>query len=77
MTVLRRGDHVWATYDGKTVEAMVTLASSNGKSLIIMFEAMLGGHVGAMPVSMLSDGSFQSLMEGRPIDLVIKSDAAQ
>lgn len=75
--ILKRGDIVIATYGDKTVDAMVTLASPNGKSLIIMFEAMLGGHVGVMPVLMHDDGRFESLLEGRPISLMLKTEAVQ
>lgn len=66
---LKRGDFVKATYDGRTVEAMVTLASSNGRSLVIMWgDGMLGGHAGMMPISCDESGCY-SLIEGEPIKL--------
>lgn len=64
---LKRGDFVRATYAGKTVDAMVTLVSPNGKSVFIMFDAMLGGHVGAMPISQEDDGTYVSVLEQLPI----------
>jgi hypothetical protein len=66
--VFQRGDFVEASADGKTVKGMVTLASPNGQSLIIMFDDMLDGHVGMMALS--GDGrGFVSLMTGTPVTL--------
>lgn len=73
--VLKRDDLVTATYQGKTVDAVVQLASPNGKSLIIRFEAMLGGHLGVMPVLQDDEGDYWSLMEGNQITLVKKTAA--
>jgi hypothetical protein len=64
---LRRNDSVRITYDGRTVDGVVTLASLNGRSLVVAFEAMLAGHVGAMPVFQADDGSFHALISGAPI----------
>ena len=70
---LKTGDVVEATYMGVTVRAKVTLASKNGRSLIISWkdtgDGMLGGHAGAMPICGNDDG-YRSLIEGKPITLV-------
>jgi hypothetical protein len=46
----RRGEFVWVTYEKKLVKAFVAMVSDNGLSAIIMFDDMLGGFVGAMPI---------------------------
>lgn len=65
----KRGDFVNVTYGDRTVEAMVTLASPNGRSLLVMFEAMLGGHAGVMPILQVDDGTFISLIESKPVKI--------
>jgi hypothetical protein len=72
--IFKRGDFVRVNYQGRTVEAMVTLASPNGQSLIIMWgDGMLGGHVGVMPILGTPNGDdtilYTSLLEGEPIML--------
>ncbi len=68
--ILQRGDTVRATYDGNTVDAVVTLASPNGRSLVIAWDdGMLGGHLGVMPIWQEESGAYVSLIEGRPITL--------
>ena len=65
-----RGDTITATYEGRTVKAMVTLASPNGRSLVIVWDdGMLGGHVGMMPVFQDERGDYRSLIEDKPITL--------
>lgn len=51
----RRGDYAHITYKGRTVVAFVAMASANGGSLMLMFDAMLGGYVGVMPVNWIND----------------------
>jgi hypothetical protein len=62
----RRGEFVWVTYRGKLTKAMATLVSGNGESAVIMFDEMLGGHVGAMPIRW-SNGQYESLIENEPL----------
>jgi hypothetical protein len=45
-----RGDLVRLTFAGRTVDAFVAIASENGASLGLMFEANLGGYLGFMPL---------------------------
>jgi len=70
---LAKGDYVRATYQGRSVKAIVLLASPNGRSLIISWMAtgdgMLGGHAGTMPILRDAGGYYYSLMEGEPVTL--------
>jgi len=66
----QRGDFVQLTCAGRTVQAMITMASPNGRSLVAMFEALVDGHAGVMPLSQLDDGSFVALITGTPVTLV-------
>lgn len=76
--VFKCGDEVIATCGGKTVDAMVTLASPNARSLIISFEAMLAGHVGTMPLLWHDgDGEYVSLMGAFPVTLALRPEATQ
>lgn len=62
---MKRGDYVWIERNGQRVQAMVTLASPNGKSLMVSFDAMFHGYAGTMPL--LQDeatGEYTDLMEG-------------
>lgn len=73
--IFRKGDVVVATYNSRTVEARVILASKNGRSLMIKWDdGMLGGHVGMMPILQHeTTGKFHSLIEGMPITLTRKA----
>lgn len=70
--IFKTGDVVTATFDGRTVDALVILASANGRSLAISFDAMLGGHVGMMPVLQREDGNYEALITAEPIMLALK-----
>lgn len=59
-TIFKRGDFVRITADDRTVDGMVTLASPNGVSLVIQYEAILRGYAGAMPLFFF-DGEFRTL----------------
>ena len=48
--IWRKGDAVKITYAGRTVLGKVILASPNGRSLALAFDAMLAGWPGGMPV---------------------------
>ena len=66
---LQRGDFVMITTDtGRQVDAMVTHASPNGRSLLLMFDAMIGGWMGTMPIFQENDGSWWAL-DQMPITL--------
>jgi hypothetical protein len=62
----KRGDFVQLTIDGLTLRAMVALASPNGASLMVMFDGLLDGCVGMMPLLAHDDG-YHNLMTGRAV----------
>lgn len=70
MMVFQRGDFVEISAAGDSIKGMVTLASPNGKSLMVMFDGMIDGHLTAMPLSYddASEG-FISLLSGTPVAL--------
>jgi hypothetical protein len=65
--ILKTGDQIAITFEGRTVGGRVEFASSNGKSVMISFEAILGGFVGMMPVSREDDGTYTLVFGGAPI----------
>jgi hypothetical protein len=56
------GQKVQIECDGRTLPGSVVFASSNGKSLMLGFDAMLAGHLGMMPVLRDDDGIYHSIM---------------
>lgn len=46
----RVGGRVWLTFDGRTTEAIVVLASGNGRSLMLGFDGLLGPYLGMLPI---------------------------
>lgn len=58
------GDAVLIECEGVTVEGVVILASENGKSLMLGFDALLDGYVGMLPVLRDDDGGYRSLVTG-------------
>lgn len=60
---MKRGDFVWIERGGQKVQAMVTLASDNGDSLMAMFDAMFHGYVRMMPL-LRKDGVYRDLING-------------
>lgn len=68
-TIFHTGDPVTIGCQGRTVQGVVELASPNGKSLMLSFEAMLAGHVGMMPVLLEDDGVFRSIISGIAVEL--------
>lgn len=69
MTIWKTGDRVRITYGQLTVLGTVLLASTNGRSLFLSFEALLGGYVGQMPILMDEDGVFRDLINSQPVRL--------
>ena len=67
MKVSGRGQFVWVTFEGRTVAAMVGLAAPNGESAILLFEGILGGYVGMMPIAWQETGEYADLLTGRPV----------
>jgi hypothetical protein len=63
--IWKTGERCRITCAGRTVDGLVLLASGNGLSLMVGFEAILAGHAGMMPLSW-EHGEFRSLVEGTP-----------
>ena len=71
---LSTGDRVEVTYGRQTVRGSVALASPNAKSLVLIFEAMLGRYVGMMPVLWNDDRShYEDLITQQPVSVVAKT----
>lgn len=68
---LRRGHFVNVTLDGRTVPAMVVVASGNAHSIAVMFDALLGGYAGMMPVLWVDD-HYEDLVERRRIEVRLR-----
>ena len=69
-----RGQFVRITYGAKTLDGMVMLASSNGKSLMVGFDGAFispsgGMFPGAMPLLMDDDGVYRDLVENEPVQV--------
>jgi hypothetical protein len=56
--------------DGRRVQGHIVMASGNGKSLMLGFDAMIDGHVGQMPVLQNDDGEYEALVTGTPVKLI-------
>ena len=70
MHVWKTGEPTRITYEGRTVAGRVILASGNGRSLMLEFEALLGGYAGTMPVLWDDTGAtFRDLICGLAVTL--------
>lgn len=71
MGALQRGEFVTLTYLGQTRPGFVALASLNGWSVIVMFDGMLGGYAGTMPLAWaVEGGEYHDLICGHPVGVV-------
>lgn len=62
----KTGDACTVTAEGRSVPGKILLASGNGLSLFVEFEAILHGHVGQAPLSWEPRlGEFVSIATGR------------
>ena len=64
-----KGDAIEVTYEDRTVDGTVIFASPNGLSLMLGFEALLGGHAGMMPVTMRDGSNGFSIIDGTEITI--------
>lgn len=77
---LQRGDFVTIAAHGQTKRAMVTLASPNGRSIMVMFDGGLfwpsgaGGYAGTMPLLWTDDGRWIELINQTPITVTRQHD---
>jgi hypothetical protein len=67
--VWKTGDELMIRHGDRAVRGHVILASPNGKSLMLGFEAILAGCVGTMPVLQEDDGSYRVLIDGSEVAL--------
>lgn len=70
---MKTGDRVWIKYEGREIEGAIAVASQNGKSLALIFDAMLGGYVGMMPI-VEHRGGFIDLVQGKPVEVRVLED---
>jgi hypothetical protein len=77
MNILKAGDRVtiqWKDWHdlAREVDGTVILASQNGRSLMLGFEAILRGCVSMCPVLLGEDGVYRSIMDGEPVIITMK-----
>jgi hypothetical protein len=70
---LRTGDEIMIEYEGRRVPGLIALASSNERSLMITFDAMIDGHVGMMPLLRDEHGVYRSLATKKPVKITPRS----
>jgi hypothetical protein len=68
------GDKCQVTCAGRTVDGVIIMISENQISAFIEFEAMLGGHVGTMPIIARTStdaarGIYHSIIDGTEVIL--------
>jgi hypothetical protein len=70
--IWRTGDAVKITCEGRTVSGSVKLGSGNGRSLMLEFDAILGGCCGMMPVIWDEQThSFHSIVNDLPVEVTL------
>jgi hypothetical protein len=70
MRIWKTGERVEIAFDGRVVFGTVMLASTNGRSIMLGFEALVGGYVGMMPIMWCdADEEFRDLIQGLPVVL--------
>lgn len=65
---LVRGEFVYVDSGADVITAMVMLASSNGKSVMLGFDGVLGCWLGSCPVMLGDDGQWRAL-DGMPLTI--------
>lgn len=66
--IWKTGDQARIIYEGRTVLGSVKLASPNGHSLMLEFDAILGGFAGMMPALMDDrEGIYRDLIFGKHV----------
>jgi hypothetical protein len=69
VTYYKKGDDIEVTCQGRTADGKVLMASPNSQSLMISFDMICGGHVGKMPVTMTSEISGFSIIDGTEVTI--------
>jgi hypothetical protein len=68
---LNKGDRVWIEADHRKIEGRVTIISPNGRSLVLSFESIICGFLGAMPVFMCDDGKYRPVAHNEDTEVKI------
>ena len=66
--IWRTGDAIAIQCGYRSIPGSVILASENGASLMLSFEAILDGHAGMMPVLRDDDGLYHSVVTGNLVE---------
>lgn len=66
---MKTGDRVRINCEGRTVDGVIVLASDNERSLFLTFEALLDGHLGAMPVLLDEHGVYRSIINNVAVEI--------
>lgn len=74
-----KGQRVQLDYNGQSIEALVTMASDNGRSLLLMFNGAFvtpsgGLQLKMMPLLMDDDGVYRDLTENAPATVTPVND---
>lgn len=67
---MKQGDTVILEMEGRTVPAQILIASPNEVSLMVTFDAMLGGYIGMMPLLRDGDGVYRDLLLLREVRVI-------
>jgi hypothetical protein len=73
----RGGDALVIVCGGYRLAAHVSFASENGNSLMVHFDGMVDGHLGAMPLLRGDDGIYRSVLTGIRAKLYEVSDGSR
>lgn len=64
-----KGESVILKWRDEQYAAQIALASPNGVSLALSFEAIVAGHVGLMPILLGEDGVYRSIITGDEVEI--------
>jgi hypothetical protein len=65
------GDAVWINAD---IPGTIMLTSGNG--LVLQFGAIIDGHVGVMPVMLMPEGYYASVLTGHRVTIIPRATRA-
>ena len=66
--MMKAGDEVEITFEGRTIDALIDLISENQRAIFLSFDAIIiAGHIGKMPVLLDKKGIYRSLVNNAPV----------
>ncbi len=70
------GTPVWLRMQGddRQIAAEVGMASTNGLALALVFDGLIGGYAGMMPIGW-DDGRYVDLIRRRPVTVTVREHA--